>query len=216
MSDPFARLIPEARAFLSALAAENTRDWFAAHRDEYEARLKRPAELLLDQVAADLGRMLGMPAATKLFRPQRDVRFSKDKTPYTTHLHLAWSPSAAGMAEAGFFFGIAPEYVTLGAGVMAFDRERLERWRQAVAGPDGEAIATEIEALASLGFTPREAELKRVPAPFPPDHPRAGLLRRKGLVLWRNLDERAFSSPVATLTSDFSTLAPLVRRLVAI
>lgn len=87
-ADPFARLIPEARAFLSELATHNERNWFTEHKSRYETELKAPALLLLDQVAHDIGRKTGNPPKPKLFRPHRDVRFSKDKTPYTTYLHM--------------------------------------------------------------------------------------------------------------------------------
>ena len=77
MPDPFSQLIPEARAFLSELAQNNTRDWFNDNKPRYEQQLKTPALHLLDQVAAQVGDGV----TTKLFRPQRDIRFSKDKTP---------------------------------------------------------------------------------------------------------------------------------------
>lgn len=75
-----ANLIEDAQSFLAELAQNNTRDWFAEHKIRYAMRLKRPAELLVAQVARWLEDREGQIRG-KLFRPQRDVRFSKDKTP---------------------------------------------------------------------------------------------------------------------------------------
>lgn len=88
MTDRFARLIPDARAFLTELSANNTRDWFTTRKSRYEADLKAPALALLEEGAQAIARITGQMPHTKLFRPHRDVRFSKDKTPYHTHLHL--------------------------------------------------------------------------------------------------------------------------------
>ena len=88
MADDFAQMIPDARDFYARLAQNNTRDWWTEHKSEYEARLKAPALLFLDITADWLRDLSGSTITTKLFRPHRDVRFSKDKTPYNTHLHM--------------------------------------------------------------------------------------------------------------------------------
>ncbi|MEO9779174.1 MAG: DUF2461 family protein [Sedimentitalea sp.] len=94
--DSFARLIPDARAFLGELAANNNRAWFTAHKNRYDSELKTPATLLVDQIAHDIGRDMGLTLTPKLFRPHRDVRFSNDKTPHHTHLHMLWSLDLQG------------------------------------------------------------------------------------------------------------------------
>lgn len=211
MSDPFAALIPEARAFLRDLAAQNTRDWFGAHKSRYEAKLKAPALLLLDQVAQERGP--GAPLTSKLFRPHRDVRFSKDKTPYHTHLHMMWTlPGNAGFAPA-LFFGIAPDYVTAGGGVMAFDKPGLMAWRTGVDGAFGARLTGLLEQAARNGLTPDAPVLKRVPAPYGTDHPRADLLRRKGLALWRPFQDAEIAHPLATLARVFDDLTPVLDAL---
>lgn len=100
MPDPFARLITDARTFLGELAQNNTRDWFAVHKARYDGTLKAPALLLLDQVAHDLGPQTTQGLGVKLFRPYRNVRFSRDKTPYHTHLHMMWTLGAKGRGPA--------------------------------------------------------------------------------------------------------------------
>ena len=209
MPDPFARLIPEARAFLSELARNNSRDWFAARKPDYDARLKGPAMLLLDQVTEAARSKHGLSLKPKLFRPHRDVRFSKDKTPYHTHLHMLWSVDASGP---GLFFGISPDYVRLGGGVMGFDKAALPRWRDSV-DRDGAMWTALLSALAQAGFDRGEPDLKRVPVPYPSDHAYAELLRHKALTVWRDLPEAEHATPLAAIDQALEHLAPLFQRL---
>lgn len=211
--DPFSHLIPDARAFLSELAANNTRDWFTAQKTRYETGLKTPATHLLDQLAHDIGRETGRTLTPKLFRPHRDVRFSKDKTPYHTHLHMLWTLDTPGRQSPGFFFGISPDNVSLGGGVMGFDKPVLTDWRQAVDGAFADRLKARINHAAAHGFHPRDPELKRVPAPFDKDHPHGDLLRRKGLVLWRALDPSEYGTPLNALKTGFTQLSPVLEEL---
>ncbi len=211
MSRNFDTLIPDARSFLSELADNNSRDWFAANKPRYEAQLKQPALALLEQVAAQWGAETGQPLKPKLFRANRDVRFSKDKTPYNTHLHMLWAEADGP----GWFLGISPEYVTAGAGRMGFDKAQLDLWRASVDGPDGAELA---RVLVETGARLDEPELKRVPAPYDKDHPQGALLRRKSLTLWRDIaDPAARDGLVPALTAAFASLIPamdLLRRMI--
>ena len=204
--------VSEARAFLTELAANNTKVWFDAHKADYEAKLKAPALALLDRLSGPIGEIASGPVDTKLWRPYRDVRFSKDKTPYHTHLHMLWAPSGAGRQAPGFFFGISTEYVSCGAGLMGFDKGVLDDWRAGV-DRDGAAWQTEIDTLLATGFTLREPELKRVPAPYDKAHPHGDLLRRKGLTLWSDI---AGDDPEAELLERFGAVRGLVARLRAL
>lgn len=203
----FDTFIPDARRFLGALSRNNRRDWFRDHKARYDAELKAPAEHLLAALAGPLGALSGEAVSTKLFRPQRDVRFSKDKTPYHTHLHMLWTlPSGPG-----WFFGIAPDYVTAGAGMMRFDKDQLPRYRAAVDGDAGDELAA---ILGGLGGRMDPPELKRVPAPFDKDHPRGDLLRRKSLVTWQDgLEARLEGDLPGALGVVFEGFQPLVRWL---
>ena len=198
------RLMPDARAFLTELAAHNDRDWFNIHKAEYDSLLKRPAEKLLADVARWMEMEQGHTVRTKLFRPHRDVRFSEDKTPYHTHLHMMWSRTD-GRA---WMLGISPAYATFGAGVMGFEPSQLDRYRAAVAGPDGETLAEMIE---DHGWRIDPPALKRVPPPYPADHPRAALLRQKGLVAWRDgLEEALSHDPFVCLRAEIEDRAQLM------
>ncbi len=211
--DSFATLISDSRRFLDRLAQDNTREWFLAHKSAFDCDLKSPALALLDQVGAGLEKLTGRQVNTKLFRPNRDVRFSKDKTPYHLHLHMLWSTPPTG-----WFFGIGRDYLSVGAGIMGFDKEGLIRWRQAVDGTHGAEILREIDALMVSGARMDDAELKRVPAPYDKDHPRADLLKRKNCTVWFDFDEADFKKNglVQTLEATFATLLPLNTRLAAI
>ena len=118
----FATLVPDALGFFEDLAQNNDRDWFAAEKPRYEAVVKRPAEALLDTLGAWLTAETGRAQTPKLYRINRDLRFSKDKTPYNTHLHLQWSDPATGIAH---LFGVSRGYVCAGLGAMAFDKAAL-------------------------------------------------------------------------------------------
>lgn len=213
MTDGFSNFVSRAQRFLGALAQNNTRDWFAAHKAEYDADLKTPATLLLDQIAHDLHKKTGADFDTKLFRPQRDIRFSKDKTPYHTHLHMMWMEHAGRRQDIEYFFGIAPGYVTAGAGLMAFDSDVLTNWRAAVDGPFGDDIASTIRTALQQGCTMREPDLKRVPAPRNKDHRHADLLRRKGVTLWRDVPRQGQTDPAAALHASFDLFDPTLKVL---
>lgn len=204
MSDQFDRLIPEARAFLSELAANNSRDWFTANKARYTGELKIPATHLMDQIAQDWGNILGHPLKSKLFRPQRDIRFSKDKTPYTTHLHMLWSEPDGP----GWFLGISPDYVTAGGGLMGFDKAQLITWRAAIDSPQGTELA---KTMAAIPARIDEPELKRVPAPYDKTHPNAALLRRKSMTMWIDIaDDCAANGLVPALKGAFQMIRPAI------
>ncbi|OJY65199.1 MAG: hypothetical protein BGP16_12330 [Sphingobium sp. 66-54] len=171
--------------FLGRLRANNDRQWFEAHRDEYEAHVKRPGEAFASALAGQLEAATGEPHEYRIFRIHRDVRFSKDKTPYNAHLHTTFSPDG-GCKEGGpvWMFGLDPDGLTLGAGIFAFSTPRLDSWRALVAAPEGAWVAELIHRLRAEQVRVGEPGLKRVPAPHPADHPRADLLRRKGLTAW--------------------------------
>ncbi|SMP12942.1 TIGR02453 family protein [Shimia sagamensis] len=209
-ADPFASLISDSRAFLNDLADNNSKEWFAGNKAVYETNLKSPALALLDTVAASLEKQTGQVPSTKLFRPHRDVRFSKDKTPYHLHLHMLWSTPPTG-----FFFGIGRDYLSVGGGIMGLDKDKLTRWRAAVDGRSGAKIAAALVDLQASGARMDEAELKRVPAPFDKDHPQAALLKRKSCTVWFDFDESDITKGglVSQIETAFQKLQPLTQLL---
>lgn len=183
MSQTYDTLVSDARDFLNELADNNSREWFNQRKRDYEALIKQPARALLVDFASEWSVRIDQPLTPKLFRANRDVRFSEDKSPYNTHLHMQWS-EPGGLT---WFLGIAPDYVSVGAGMMGFDRGQIERWRNSV---DGMMGAQMTGVLSRFNGRIDPPELKRVPPPFGADHPYGTLLRRKSLVLWQDIATR--------------------------
>ncbi|MBF0110657.1 MAG: DUF2461 domain-containing protein [Magnetococcales bacterium] len=207
-----ATFFPEARAFLNELASNNSREWFNARRDRYERVLRQPAEAFCERAGRELEALVGTPMRPRVFRIHRDVRFSRDKTPYNTHLHIGFS--TAGEVErrlcGGFFFGIEPHCLVIGAGTLAFPDDVLAAYRERIAhGPEGDRLAALLKELADAGFRWEEAELKRIPQGCDPLHPHAGLLRRKSLAVFIDLPpEQATGDPVEIFLTQAGRLLP--------
>lgn len=194
MNAPFANLIPDARSFLAELGQNNRKDWFEANKARYTDQIRKPAEALADLLTADFGRMTGRALTPKIHRIHRDVRFSKDKSPYNTHLHMAWSFGAED--RPGLFFAVSPDHVALAAGVMAFSACGLDWVRHAIADEPEPWLAAIAGVRAAGGDLADwgEPPLKRVPKPWDEAHPAADLLRRKSLILSLPLDRADLSA----------------------
>ncbi|WP_413717296.1 DUF2461 domain-containing protein [Silicimonas sp. MF1-12-2] len=172
--------------FLAALRANNSRDWFEDNRKTYHAAVREPAREFAEALSELLEAWGQGPVTPKIFRINRDLRFSKDKTPYNTYVHMAFRPSVSGPDGPALMVGLEPGRLTLGAGIMRFGPRQLETWRETVAGPAGAMLQRDLDHLLERGASLSEPDLVRVPRPFAGDHPRSDLLRRKGMVVWRH------------------------------
>lgn len=212
MSTTFSGFSEDAVQFLKDLKANNKREWFNANKQIYEAEIKKPAEAFCDAVAEDLETLTGRAHTAKIFRIHRDVRFSKDKTPYNTHLHIGFMPASDMTTPPCWFFGLDTEKLTLGTGIFAFEKQQLEMFRERVAGSDGSDLAKLLDKLEANGMRISGAELKRVPAGYPKEHPQADLLCRKGLSAWVDLggpDQATSSDLVKSCRRSFKQLKPV-------
>ena len=209
MNDAFATLIPDARRFFAELQANNTKDWFEANKPRYTDRVRKPAEALGEVMAAELGRLTGRTLSSKVYRINRDVRFSKDKSPYNTHLHMLWSFGAED--RPGWFLAVSPAAVSFSTGVMGFTGEGLDWVRHAIAD-DPQPWLNAVQRLRPLdgGLADwGEPPLKRVPKPWDEANPAADLLRRKSLILTLPLDATDLSpGPMAVLCHAAELLVP--------
>jgi uncharacterized protein (TIGR02453 family) len=180
----FDRAAPQ---FWHELAAEMSRDWFTANRTRYETLWRLPMVALVEHVARRLAPVyrplrLDPPG---LLRIHRDLRFSHDRTPYKTHITAVIRPAGAPIAHVGnaalyLEIGLDGEYA--GVGCYQFDGDRMGRWRRAVTGAPGAALLTILGRLRRTGYTISEHDdYRRMPKGFAPDHPRAALLRKRGL-----------------------------------
>jgi uncharacterized protein (TIGR02453 family) len=178
----------DAMQFWHELASEMSREWFAANKQRYQSVWVDPMLTLLREVARGLGptyRPLAL-AEPGVLRIYRDLRFAKDRAPYKTHIAGIIRLAGAAIAEAGIavlylHLGLDEEYA--GVGCYRFDERRVARWRRAVVGAPGRAL---LQILAGLRRRRYEAggyqHYARVPKGFAPDHPRAELLKYKGLI----------------------------------
>src|SRR5262245_61172946 len=176
-----------AMRFWGELAAEMNRDWFHLNKDRYESLWVRPMASLLEEVAAKLTATyaplkLGAP---KVLRIHRDVRFSRDKAPYKTHIGAVITVAGKKLGEGGnaaMYVHIGVEEDFVGVGTYTFEAAKLAAWRKAVTGKQGAVIDTLMAALRKKGYAMGgHDDFKRVPRGFDPEHPRAALLKLRGL-----------------------------------
>jgi uncharacterized protein (TIGR02453 family) len=213
MSDGFAEMIGTAQSFFAELAANNSKEWFEPRKEVYASQIKRPAELLASLVADDLTRLTGRPHAAKVHRIHRDVRFSKDKSPYNAHLHILWS---AGEGVPGWFLAVEPKGSSYSVGRPDLDAPALDRYRRLVDARGAEMAAALAAAEGATGAALADwgaGLLKKVPKPHPEDHPQADLLRRKSLVLTAPLAPGWEGEGVVAVLSRLSGLLFPVWRL---
>lgn len=165
----------QAVAFWHELATDNTKAFFDAHRDTYEQDIRLPLEQLLAEVAEEFG-------DGKVFRPNRDVRFSPDKSPYKLHAGAVISSDTGAV----YYLHVSGEGLLAASGYHEMSRGQVRRFYAAV---DDDAAGPELEALVAAsrsgGGTVGGSALKTAPRGYPSDHPRVALLRHKGLTLSR-------------------------------
>jgi uncharacterized protein (TIGR02453 family) len=159
------------RGFFLGLKANNTKAYFQAHRRRYEEAVKGPMIALLAELEPEFG-----PA--RLSRPNRDIRFAADKSPYKTNIYAS--------ARDGGYVALDAAGLTAAGGRYLMDPAQLARYRAGVAADSsGKKVEALVAALRDKGYEINEPELKRVPPPHGQDHPRGGLLRLKQLIYWR-------------------------------
>lgn len=229
-TDTFSGFRPEAIQFLVGLAENNDRAWFTPRKADFERLLKRPLEALcvaLDERFRARGIPLTADPARSPFRIYRDVRFSKDKSPYKTNISASfpWAGGAdpdlsraerAGGTDPGGYFHLAPGEVYVGGGMWHPPIATLAGFRRAVADdPDGvRALIDEPRFAATFGSLSGES-LKRAPAGFPPDHPEIDLLKLKDVTFGHRLSDADVMSPDLpdTIADSFAVAVPVMRWL---
>lgn len=176
--------------FFRVLARNQRREWFEMHRHEYEQGWNAPMKALLAEVRERIdGFFPRHPLAEpKVFRIHRDVRFSKDKSPYKTHIggYIAVEGEGRGpSAAAALYLHLGASEVFVAAGQYMMDAGQLARFRAAIIDErQGRVLVAILGRLARAGFAVGSHDmLRKVPRGMDPDHPRAALLKRKGLIV---------------------------------
>jgi uncharacterized protein (TIGR02453 family) len=221
MGEVEAHITPELFGFLSELAENNDRAWFEAHRSRYEEAVREPLRAFIRDIDAPLEQISPHVVADdrksggSLFRIHRDVRFSKDKSPYKTWAAVQFRHEAGKDAHApGFYLHLQPGNVMMGAGVWHPAREALEGIRDAISERPDEWFEARDELLAA-GFEFEGESLKRPPRGYAVDHPAVDDLRRKDFIAVHHMSEEAACAPdfVNAYAGLCSAAAPLMRFL---
>ena len=207
-------------AFLTRLKRNNRREWFNAHRDDYEAHVKVPMIAILDRLASDIRAIAPelLVGPKSMYRIYRDARFSENKQPYKTHVAASFWPRDLGKGVgAGMYFHIAPDGVWIGGGMYAPEMPQLHKVRQQVAD-NVQHFRSIVEAPAftrSLDGGLEGEQLQRVPRGFPKDHEAADYLRYRQFLAGKEFPARFATGPkfYPGMLDVFRRIAPLVRFL---
>lgn len=199
MSSTFRGWSERALIFYEGLEADNSKAYWQTHKDVYEHDVKAPMEALLAELAPEFG-------PPHFFRPHRDTRFSRDKSPYKT---------AIGATVGDCYVQLSANGLMAGAGRYHLEAEELERFRAAVAADrTGRALQEVVGAAAKAGLEVGAMEsLKSAPRGYAKDHERIELLRLKGLVAMRSWAPAAWLGTARAkqrVVDVFRSAAPLL------
>jgi len=214
----------ETLRFFKQLAAHNNKEWFEAHRDDYENNVREPMRDLVEELDVRFARFapeIGGDPKRSMFRINRDIRFSKDKSPYKTNAgcwfhHRSASRkvgSEAAEGSAGFYFHLQPGKSFIGAGVWMPPRPQLNKLRGAIAEKP-EAFVRMVQSLPKrFGGVSDEGALKRMPRGYSEDHPAAKWLKYQSFTSGRSLTDAQVTSAKlpALLEREYEAMLPLVR-----
>jgi uncharacterized protein (TIGR02453 family) len=193
----------EAFSFYAELEDNNNREWWLAHKDSYNALVRDPFIALLDELEPRFG-------PGKIFRPNRDIRFSLDKSPYKT----AQGAFASTQEGLGYYLQVSADGLLVGGGYHSHSPAQLVRYRNSVdASGRGAALQHIVDAVTQAGFAVEGEKLKTVPRGFPSDHPRAELLKHKSLSAGMDLGQPAWVTgpeAVGEIAALWDRLRPLV------
>ena len=220
MPSKFPGFPPEARKFLGDLKRNNTREWFTPRKPIYEDKVKGPmSELVLSlgEAMREFAPELNSDPKKAIYRIYRDVRFSKDKSPYKTWIAAVFSPRGLPKhAAAGAYFHMSPDEILVGGGVYAPGPGELLAIRNHIAGQAAQFRALLKERAFRRCFGEMTGEtLKRVPKGFAKDDPAVDLLRHKQFLAMNQLPPEIAETPklYSELAKSFRAMMPFLRFL---
>lgn len=204
--------------FLDDLKANNNRDWFLENKKRYEAFKKDYQQLVADLLDAmkPLDPSLEMLEVKNCtFRINRDIRFSKDKTPYKSHLGIWLSSGAKGLNRSGYYIHLEKGASFIAGGLYCPESEDLKKMRKEIAFfyEDLEAILAEKDFKSEFGNFDRNEKdtLKNPPRGYDKEHPAIELLKLKSFEASQKIDFSAASKKdfVAVMSQKLIALKPL-------
>ena len=161
--------------FYDDLEMDNTKSFWTAHKHVYEASVRAPMQQLVDALEPQFG-------PGKVFRPYRDVRFAKDKTPYKTHQ----GGFCAVGESSGWYVQVDARGAHVSAGTYASSGQARTAFREAVDSPRGAQLERLLDDLLGAGWTREGEQLKTRPRGCDPEHPRLALIRHTSLWVSRD------------------------------
>lgn len=224
----FSSFTPAAFTFLRQLKRHNDREWFKPRKEQFDQLLLYPMRLFVEEMDVRLAHVApelhGNPKRS-IFRIYRDTRFSKDKSPYKTHVSCWFTHLRAGHgvgaethgAGAGFYFHLQPGASLVAGGIWMPPRPALVAIRDRIATHGGELQRVLRARNLASHFSPlsEEGKLSRTPRGYDHDHPHAELLRHASFTVFAPLNDAdaTSSSLPSRVEKAFIVLRPLVRWL---
>jgi uncharacterized protein (TIGR02453 family) len=203
--------------FFRSLARNNRREWFQPRKETFDTRLKQPMRELVHEVNRELARFAPdyvTDPDKAVYRIYRDTRFSKDKTPYKTHIAASFHRSGANLhGGGGFYFAVSHKEVAIGGGMYMPEPEVLKKVRLHLAERHEEfRKLTRARTLRELCGEVQGERLTRPPKGYLPDHPAADLVRFKQLYYYVELaPELALSKDLQpTILRHFRAITPFL------
>jgi uncharacterized protein (TIGR02453 family) len=204
--------------FVRALKRNNNRDWFQAHRDDYEVA-RAHFEEFVAALLHELSRtepLADVSPRDCIFRLNRDLRFSKDKTPYKPYMSAYIAPGGRKSRRMGYYVHIEPGNTLLAGGLHEPDPRQLASWRAAI-DRDPRPFKRVVAAAAfrrTFGEV-RGERLKTVPRGYPRDHPEADLLRLKSITVIRQVPDAQVIAPtfLHEALKTFKAMKPFLQYL---
>lgn len=189
--------------FYAELEHNNNREWWLEHKESYNSLVRDPVTALLAELEPRFG-------PGKVFRPNRDIRFSQDKSPYKT----AQGAFASAQEGVGYYLQVSADGLLVGGGYHSHSPAQLVRFRNSVdASGTGESLQHIVDRVAAAGFAVEGEKLKTVPRGYNKDHPRAELLKHKSLSAGLELGQPGWvetSDAVREISALWEQLRPLV------
>lgn len=186
--------------FLKSLKRNNDRDWFLKNKERYLESVKLPSQAFLEAIAVPLRKAFpGIDVSKRsMYRIHRDTRFSKDKTPYKTHVGFLFRDRMVpGDLGPALYFGFDPTGFSLGTGVFQFEGTQRSHFRDQVTDDrKGQEFRRITQTLKKKGFELNGKALKKIPLGFDPEHINADFLLFNGCYTSKETDLlKVFYSP---------------------
>ena len=211
-------------AYLKKLSKNNNREWFEANRELYNSDFLEPCVQFIIEMGDKLQDIdpdiVAIPKVDKsIFRLHRDVRFSKDKTPYKTNAGLYfWNGKVKKMEASGFYFHIEPKLLGVGLGIYMFPPHLLKKYREVVSNPSAaKELHQIVRALEKKGFSIGGKKYKKTPKGYDPNTQYPGYLLFDGIYAWFESDNLKIISDgkaVNIIFKIFKDMLPLHKWLV--